>query len=51
MFHSSLKGFQASANRKREVKVYSVTLECGPDLSFAEEGLFSPQEDFGNIVH
>lgn len=27
------KEFQASANRKGEVKVYSTTSECGPDLS------------------
>lgn len=38
-----LKEFQASANRKGEVKVYLATSECGPDLS-SFLGVFLPQE-------
>lgn len=41
-----LKEFQASANRKIEVKVYLATSECGPDLS--SFGIFfPPQKTFG----
>ena len=44
-----LKEFQALANGKGEVKLYSATSKCGPDLS-SFGGCFSPQETSGTTV-